>query len=157
MGGLARPAPGRVRGADAGRGSLVKLWGSGWGYSMPAVSDEDGGCGRVCDGVYLAAGESVRGAVGGGDVGAARGEDAQLGVGHAGRPARDAVVLQDEPVMPGEHGANSEYRERVLQFGQQEHPAVGLGTAEDRHAVRCRGGVGRVRHLRLDLRSFRIA
>ncbi len=84
---------------------------------MPALPDEGGDCGGVAGGVLLAAGEAVGGAVGGGDVGAGWGEDAQLGVGHAGWPARDAVVAQDEPVIPGEHGADSECRERVLEFG----------------------------------------
>ena len=84
---------------------------------MLAVSNQGGGCGGGCHGIFLAADDAVGDAVGGRDVGAVRGEDMQLRIGRAGRPGRDAVVLQDEPVIPGEHLADSECGERVLQFG----------------------------------------
>src|SRR6266704_5852227 len=65
----------------------------------PRKPYKGGGCGRVCGGEFLAAGEAVRGAVGGGDVGAGCGEGVCAGVGDGGGPARDAGVPQAEPVM----------------------------------------------------------
>src|SRR6266567_3704509 len=129
--------------AYAGQGVLVGPLGSGSGSGVLAASYEAGHCGRVVGGALPAAGEAVGRAVGGGYAGAVPGEDMQLRVGHAGRPGRDAVVLQDEPVIPGEHGANSERSERVLQFGQQEHPAGDLGRCQDeRGGRRWRGFLG---------------
>ncbi len=57
--------------------------------------------GRVAGRALPAAGEAVCAAVSCRGVGGFGEEDVQFGIGHAGWPGRDAVVLQDEPVMPG--------------------------------------------------------
>ena len=87
----------------------------------------------------MAAGEGVCDAVGGGDVGAIRGEYVQLGVSRAGWLARCAAGCQDEPVVSGQHGMNFVKFQGGLEVGQEEHPAGDFGWGHDRCAGCVRG------------------